>query len=287
MSEQAVDGERQRGRIVLQLGCGQPSAVALEAAVRVARAFECEVESVFVEDEQLFDCLGYPFACEVSLSGLERRALSHDEITRELHFAAQASRRQLEKLARSAEVPLRSRVVRDAPLRALALACRGCAGSTVLALGQPYTGGQGQTVKELLEGVAEAAAFLLVGPQARNAAGPVIVALEDTADLNSMLGIAERIGARDESEIVLLLIGGDGERLHWMEGEARIALEDRQGVRIETAKPRAGGTAALAETLRRLRGGFLVGRLGGLLVPDDRGLRALAAALDCPLLLMR
>ena len=40
-----------RGRVVLQLGSAHPSAIALEAAVRVARAFQSEIESLFVEDD--------------------------------------------------------------------------------------------------------------------------------------------------------------------------------------------------------------------------------------------
>ena len=58
-----------RGRVVLHLRSGRPSTVALEAAVRVARAFGSEIESLFVEDEQLFDCAAYGFVREVSLSG--------------------------------------------------------------------------------------------------------------------------------------------------------------------------------------------------------------------------
>ena len=60
--------------MVLHLRSGRPSTVALEAALRVARAFGSEIESLFVEDEQLFDCAAYGFAREVSLSGRQSRA---------------------------------------------------------------------------------------------------------------------------------------------------------------------------------------------------------------------
>ena len=65
-----------RGRVVLQLGSAHPSAIALEAAVRVARAFQSEIESLFVEDTQLFDCAAYGFVREVSLTGHQRRVMS-------------------------------------------------------------------------------------------------------------------------------------------------------------------------------------------------------------------
>src|SRR5262249_25836047 len=98
-----------RGRGVLQLGAAQRSGRSLEAAVRIARAFQSEIESVFVEDEQLFDCAAYDFVREVSLTGRHSRAVSAAGMTQDLHLAAQAVRRQLETIARLAEVPLRSR----------------------------------------------------------------------------------------------------------------------------------------------------------------------------------
>ena len=48
----ASSGE-DRGRVVLQLGSRTPNEVALNAAIRIARAFQSEIESLFVEDQQL------------------------------------------------------------------------------------------------------------------------------------------------------------------------------------------------------------------------------------------
>ena len=62
-----------RGRVVLHLTHAAPSPVAIEAAVRVARAFQSEIESLFVEDAALLDIAAFPFACEISLSGRQRR----------------------------------------------------------------------------------------------------------------------------------------------------------------------------------------------------------------------
>ena len=71
-----------RGRVVLHLRSGHPSTLAVEAALRVARAFGSDLESLFVEDEQLFDCAAYGFVHEVSLSGRESRAISLDGMMR-------------------------------------------------------------------------------------------------------------------------------------------------------------------------------------------------------------
>jgi hypothetical protein len=276
-----------RGRVVLQMRSGRPSAVALEAAIRIARAFQAELEGLFVEDAQLFDCAAYNFVCEVSLSGRERRAMSPDAMTRALHLAAQGARRQIEAMARQADVPLRCRVVRDEPLRALSVACAETGPWNVIVLAEPFTAGNGSMLKQLLIEVAGATGLVIVGPKARRVSGPAVVALENTEALPGMLRTAERIAALDGSQIVLLLIAEDIERAHAMEADARLAVAAHEGVRIELSEVARGEAAVIAEALRRLRGGFVICQFGGLVIPDEGDLRPLAAALECPLFVGR
>lgn len=276
-----------RGRVVLQLRTSRPNAVALEAAIRVARAFESEIESVFVQDEQLMDCAAYSFVREISLTGKLRRALSPDDIARDLDLAAAGARRQVEALARRAEVPLRSRVVRDEPLRALSIACAETGPWNVVALGEPFSGSNGSMLKQMLVEIAGATGLVLVGPQARRTTGPVIVAVEEVGQLASMLKAAERLAALDGAEIILLLVASDDERLQWMDGQARLVIEAREDVRIASAEVSRGEAAVIAETLRRVRGGIVIAKFGGLVFPDEGNLRPLGAALECPLFLVR
>jgi hypothetical protein len=282
----AQSGE-DRGRVVIQIGAGHPSAVALEAAVRIARAFGSDLESLFVEDEQLFDCAAYGFVHEVSLSGRQSRVLSLDTMMRDLHLAAQGTRRRLEALARAAEVPLRCRVVRDEPLRALTIACAETGPWNVVALGEPFGGGHGGLLKQMLAEVLGTTGLVTVGPRARRVEGAVVVAVEEIAQLPDMLRTAERLAALDHAEIVLLLVAVDAETLERMDGEARLVVEDREGIRIQYATVAHGAAAAVAETLRQLKGGIVICRFGGLVVPDEGDLRPLASVLECPLFLVR
>jgi hypothetical protein len=276
-----------RGRVVLQFTSAHPSALALEAAVRIARAFGSEIETLFVEDEQLFDCAAYGFVREVSLTGRQRRVMSTAGMKRDLHFAAQGARRQIEALAQRAEVPLRSRVVRDEPLRALSIACAERGPWNVVALAEPFTPGSCGLLKQLLLEISGTTGLVMVGPKARRVAGPAIAVVEDTARLPDMLRTAERLAALDAAEVVLLLVAPDEEQLQRMDGEARLVVEGRKDVRIEAAAATRGEAAVIAEALRRLRGGFVICQFGGLLVPDEGDLRPLAAALECPLFLVR
>lgn len=282
----AQSGE-DRGRVVIQIRSRHPSAIAMQAAVQIARAFGSDLESLFVEDEQLFDCAAYGFVREVSLSGRESRVLSLDSMMRDLHLTAQGTRRELEALTRKAQVPLRCRVVRDEPLRALTIACAEVGPWNVVALGEPFAAGTSAMLKQLLAEVSGTTGIVMVGPRAQRVSGPVIVAVEDTAELPDMLRTAERVAAVDEAQVILLLVAGSQDELEQMDGEARLVVEDREGVRIEWGPVVRGATAAMAETLRRLRGGMVICRFGGLVVPDEGDLNPLAAALECPLFLVR
>jgi hypothetical protein len=282
----AESGE-DRGRVVLHLRSSRPSPVALEAAVRVARAFGSDIESIFVEDQQLFDCAAYGFVREVSFSGTKSRAITLDAMMRDLHLAAQGARRQVEAVARRADVPLRCRVVRDEPLRALSIACTETGPWNVVALGDPFTAGTGATLKQLLLEVAGSTGLVAVGPAARRVTGDVVVALEDSAQLPDMLRAAERLAALDGAQILLLLIAPDEERLSHMDGEARLVVEARDDVRIQWAAVARGEAAVIAEVLRTLRSGMVICQFGGLVVPDEGDLRPLASVLECPLFLVR
>ncbi|HJU32149.1 MAG TPA: hypothetical protein VJ740_11870 [Hyphomicrobiaceae bacterium] len=282
----AESGEN-RGRVVLQLGSAHPSAVALQAAVRVARAFQAEIESVFVEDAQLFDCAAYSFVREVSLSGRRSRTVSALQMSEGLRLAAQAARRQIEALARLSDVPLRSRVVRDEPLRAMAVACAETGPWNVLALGEPFAGGNAALVKQLLIEISGTTGVVMVGPRARHVTGPAVIAVEDMNSLPALLRAAERLTALDGGQIVLLLIAPDEDALGRMDEQSRLVVEAREDVRIEMAAMARGEAAVVAEALRRLNGGFVICQFGGLVVPDEGDLRPLASVLECPLFLVR
>ena len=282
----AESGE-DRGRVVLHLRSGNPHVVAVEAALRVARAFGSDLESLFVEDEQLFDCAAYGFVREVSLSGRHSRPLSRDGVMRDLHLAAQVARRRIEELARKAEVSLRCRVVRDEPVRALSIACAESGPWNIVALAEPFRAGTGAVLKQLLAEVSGTTGLVVVGPKARRVDGAIIVAVEDTALLPDMLRAAERLSALDGAEIVLLLIAPNQDQLDRIDGETRLVVEARENVRIQWAATTGGESAVIAETLRRLRGGMVICRFGGLVVPDQGDLRPLAVALECPLFLVR
>lgn len=282
----AQAGER-AGRVVLQVSSPQPHALALLAAVRVAQAFQSELESVFVEDSQLFDCAAYAFVKETSLSGRQETPLSAEHVQTSLHAAAQGVRRQLERLARSAQVPLTARVVRDDPVKAVSTACSESGPWNVVALTEPITAAHGPLLRQLFEAIDGTTGLVLIGPRARRVTGPALVVVEDTQRLSDMVRAAERLSALDEAPVVVLLVAPDIRLLANMDAAARLALLDRERIRIEHAIVGRGMAGVAAEALRRQGAGFVVCQFGGAVVPAEDDLGPLAAALECPLLLVR
>lgn len=282
-----AEASEAKGRVVVQACSARPCPIALEAAVWLASAFQSEIESLYVEDAQLIEMARYPFAREISFSGRASRALTCEHIEREFRYASQAFHAMLESIARAAEISVRPRVVRDEPVNALSAVCAASGPWNAVALAEPFTSPACPSLRELFETVQDATGMLVVGPHARRTSGPVVVALEDAEQLAAMLAAADRLIAVRPTEILICLIAAAETELDALENAARLALAEREATRIAARAFALGAEAAAAEALRRLSPGLVIGRFGGVLVPQDGDLRPLAIGLECPLLLMR
>ncbi len=288
MIAHVAEAGEDRGRVVLRLGpSGHMSEIALEAAMRVAKAFQSELESVFVEDRQLFDLARFPFAREIALSGRQTRALSPGEIEHDIQMQAAALQRKVLAVAHSFEVPARTRIVRDEPIRALAIACAESGPWNVVTLAEPFTRRDAAELSELFDAVAGTTGFVLAGPKARRTKGDVVALVEDVDRVPPMLRTAERIAATTGGQARLVLIDDNAERLEWMEGQVRLALVQHTAVNLETVNMSRRSMASVAEMLRRAGAGFVIARFRGRFVSGDGGLAHLAAMLEGPLFLVR
>jgi hypothetical protein len=288
MIAHVAEAGEDRGRVVFRLeSSGRLSDVALEAAVRVAQAFQSEIESLFIEDIQLFDFASLPFAREISLSGRGSRALSPDAVASDMQSLASALHRKVLDFARAAEVPARARVIRDEPLRALAQACAESGPWNVVALAEPFIGGRMPSLEMLFSEVQGTTGIVIAGPRARHTTGPVFAVVEEIDRVAPMLRAAERLAAASGSEARLLLMDENASRLAWMEGQVRLALGSNDAVRLETADIARSDAASITERLRRAGAGFVIVRFGGRLAADERDVLPFAAMLEGPLFLVR
>ncbi len=277
-----------RGRVVLHLTDARPSPVAIEAAMRVAQAFQSELESLFVEDVAMLDIAGLPFVREISLCGRHSRALSPEIVERQMRAAASAMAQRLGKLALAAEVPLHMTIVRDEPVRALATACAERGPWNVVALAAPLSGIEGAALGRLFAAVPDTTGLIVVGPSARRAQGRIVALVEDIGHFEAVLATARRIRAvSGEERLTLLLVAESDDEAQTMDEQVRLVIGDDDGIEIVRARVAPNAPGMAAELIRRLNAGFIIARLGPLVVPPDGDPRPLSAVLQCPLFLIR
>lgn len=286
----AAAGERS-GRVVLWLGpANSASRLAIEAAMLLAQSFQAEVESIYVEDTQLFDLAEFPFARAIGAPGEGWRPMPQASLEREMRFVAAALQRQVSEAGRAAGVACNASVVRDDPMRALARACAENGPWNVVVVGEPLAPGDAARLAGLFETVRDTTGAVVVGPLARRTQGPVVAVVEAFDRLGPMLKSAQRLAAITGGEVKLTLAADRRDELAWMEGEARIlcAGNDDGEVRdFESVLAANDDPAPLAEVLQRHKPGFALAQYGGRLIARDATLRPLTSALECPLLLVR
>lgn len=283
----AAAGE-DRGRVVLRLDPLAPiSTEALGAGLRVAQAFGSEMESLFVEDLQLFDLAAFPFVRETTASGSDTRALTPAAIDRDVRALGRSQHARVAAAAQAAGVQLRLRTVRDEPMRALAQACAANGPWNVIALAAPIGPRHMAQVAELFAHVGDTTGVVVVGERAHHRAGPVVVAVEDAARLQPMLRAAARLASvTGGGGIRLVLVEGDAEKVAWMELEARRGLAGTEA-RIEAVQLASDGPSAV-RMLQAAGASFVIAVFGGAVVPEDGSeVEPLAARLESPLLLVR
>jgi hypothetical protein len=282
----AAAGE-ERGRVVVWLPtAGRASPPAIEAAMMLARAFGSEVESLFVEDKQLFDLAQFPFARQLA-SGEGWRSMAAPDLEHELRFVGAALQRQVADAAKRAAIPCRARTMRDDPLGALAKACAENGPWNVVAIAEPFAATDDKRLREVFASVSDMTGVMVAGATARISSGPVVAAVEQFERLGPMLKAAERLARAANCDVKLMLVGNRPNDLSELEGRARLLFGESGGPELETVLAARGDVAAVAGAVRRHKAGLVLAQYGGLVVSGEDTPRSLTAALPCPLLVVR
>lgn len=108
-------------RLVLLQQSGRHEALLLRVVADAAVRLNAEVAGLFIEDIDLFNLAGMPFACEVCFPSATRREMDIARLENSLRLLAAEARRALESAARRTELRTSFRVARG-PLFAQLLA---------------------------------------------------------------------------------------------------------------------------------------------------------------------
>lgn len=280
-----VADEGRAERVVVSLEAGDAASAALEAAVRVARAFESEIEALFVEDEQLTALAGLPFACEISRLGLGLRPMTPRQMTSDLRALQATLRERMERLASEARVTVRFSAVRASVESALVASVLSAqpAGPRFLAIAEPLALPQASRLDRLLTDIRGAAGLVVVGPRARHGQGPVLAVVARGAEAGPVIRAAGKLAAAGRAGLRIIVGAAAPALLHRVEaavarlpGEVNVAIEQES----------LADAGALASLIRGSSCSFLVAGFGSLLTKGETEIRHLTAAADCPLLLV-
>lgn len=291
MIAHVAQADEQRGRVVLWLGsAGEAQDTAVDAAVCLAQAFESEIESVFIEDRQLFDLAELPFAREIPLSGRGARAMSSAALARDMRAHASALQRNVLSRAKAADVKAQARVMRAEPVKALADVCAENGPWNVVTVGTAVrngTGHAGAGIAELFEAVHATTGVVVTGPRAQRTSGPVIAIVEELERVVPMMRAAERIATATGGDARLWLLEHDEARQDWIEGQIRLALGNTPGINFEVVDMSVHTPRSVAGMIRRAGAGFVITRFGGMLARRQQDVAPFADLIDGPLFLVR
>ncbi len=279
----AETGHTHSNGVVLHIRSGSANPMALEAAARLAQAMRTEFESLFVEDDELLSLSELPFAREISLTGRRRRTLSSEDVRQEMQSRSRTVRRDIEQIARTANIRCHFSAIRSSADIALSHASEK---ARVLVFGDSIGNEAHIRTPTLTRCFGAVEACLVLGSRVRRTTGPVVIALDEIANLPSMTNLAEHWIAGQSDEVIVTLLGSAlASRSEILDRIDSVVSADRQ-IRVRTVA-HDQAERAIADLSASSRAGLVIARQGGPLAPDDKRLTRLITALECPLLLHR
>lgn len=99
-------------RVLIALDAMQENASALETAIALAAHRQSELMMLFIEDMNLVNLAGLPFASEIDRISATERKLNSTQMTRTFRSQVQRLTRQLDQMTRQKNVPYSLKIVR-------------------------------------------------------------------------------------------------------------------------------------------------------------------------------
>lgn len=286
MIAHVAEAGEDRGRVVVRLGAFAPSSpAALAASVHVARAFQSEIEAIFIEDPDAAAALAHERARILTPAGARLPAPDPAHTGALTHFA-HATQREIATLARAAAVTFSGQVVRQDTLTALSAACAERGPWNIIAFAEPVSSPERAAVlNDALTRVWGTTAFVAAGSSARWRPGPILVVVEDIERLSGLLRAAKRLAAIGGEDVLLLPAAIDDIALDWLESEIALTLGEGSGVTILPRAVPSGRAEPIQAVVAKFAPRLVLARHGGLVVPAEKTARALAP-LPCPVFIV-
>jgi hypothetical protein len=272
------------GRVVLWLDPESrcPPAL-LEAPVRLAAAYDAEIETVIVAGDQEG---GYdlPLGRVEAVASPELGEISVGE--RRFELLARRCRRAVDDAGAVRNVKVKHALASGDAVDRVAEMCVARGPWNIVALTRVPAFGGHSVVSALLANVGGATGFLLCCDKPRTETSRIVIIVEDADRLPAMLRAAERLLEKDGT--IHLVIGAEtAAEYAEIDGQTRLLAADAKGLTFESAGPTFGVPGVLIETVARLKPSLVFARFGGSALADGRELARASAVMRAPILLVR
>ncbi len=259
---------------------------ALTASARIAAAYGSEIETVVVGAIDLSALGDLPVRRVAGVRWGGSAATPALDIANAFDLLAQRHRRTADGLGATFKVPVRhTRTSGDAVDR-LAELCGAHGPWNIITLSRAPSAGLGPVISDILANVSGATGVVVAGREREPRSQDVVVAIEDSERLPSMLRAAERLRA-GKGRIRVLIAAASPAHYSDIEAAVRLATEGRQGLVFEASGATFGVEGALDERLFKSRPGFVIARFGGTLLANGRALARTMTMARAPFLLVR
>lgn len=253
----------------------------LDAPVRLAAAYDAEIETVVVD--QSADDNGGDVPIRNVGRGMASEVLC---VEHRFELLAQRCRRVVEKAGAVRRIQVRHAVAQGDAVDRISEMCLARGPWNIVALAHiPALGGY-SVMGSLLANVSGATGFLLCADKPVTKAPRVVVIVEDADRLPSMLRAAERLS--EPGDPVHIVLGAETTVEYTeLEEQTRLLTADAPAVSFATVGPTFGVPGALTDAVARMKPSFIVARFGGAALADGRELSRASAATRAPILLVR
>lgn len=271
-------------RILVALDASTYSLSALEAAAALAAGQHAELVGLFVEDENLLNLAGLPFAREVRAPSARRKALDSDEMEQGLRLQASQARQTMEAVAGRYGVRWSFHTIRGQVTPTLLAAALKV---DLLAMGRvsrPFSGRSrlGSTARAAL---AETKRSLLLMPRGSNLSYPILVTYDGSRAGGQALAAAIRMARAGGNHLTVLLLSDTLKEVEVLR-EVVVGLVEERGPDTQFDWMPQADVDKLIEITQSIQDCVVI--LGGenpLLRAD--AIQELLDATDCPVMLVR
>lgn len=195
--------------ILVALDASPHSRAALDAAVKVAAAFEAEVHGLFVEDEALLRAAQLPFSHEVRAYTTSPKQLSNRRVQRQMRYQAEYAEHTLQYAAEEAEVAYNFETVQGSVTREL---LRATAETDLLVLGKTSTDSSRRRLGSTSQAVlSEATSPVLVVREVIPVQKPILTYYDGSDTSNDALRMAVQLARKGGSRPLTILLPGQDE----------------------------------------------------------------------------